>query len=112
MTAWWTSTTRVRKVRARSSARLRVAAFGAALTSAGTAVSEIDVMHPPARWLPRMLPPGAGIGKNQLLRQQKPSPPSALQQAVQRRSGRQNGGPPDRERNQFRRSTLGSAILL
>src|SRR5436190_2007425 len=42
MTAWWNSTTSVRKVRARSSARLRDLTFGIALISAVAAV-DIDV---------------------------------------------------------------------
>src|SRR5260370_17781 len=50
MTAWWTSTTSVRKVRARSSATLRALAFGAARISAGAAELEIDVMRAPAGW--------------------------------------------------------------
>src|ERR1700730_3247636 len=48
MTAWWTTTTRVRKVRARSSAALRVLAFGTARISAGAAELEMDVMRAPA----------------------------------------------------------------
>src|ERR1019366_3709473 len=49
MTAWWMRTTRVRKVRARSSAALRVVTFGAARLSAGAAEWEIDVMRAAAR---------------------------------------------------------------
>src|SRR3990170_427562 len=44
MTAWWSSTTRVRKVRVRSSAALRVVAVGAALVCAEATAWEIDVM--------------------------------------------------------------------
>src|SRR5215212_555321 len=44
MTAWCSSTTSVRKVRARSSEGLRVLAWGTAPTSACPTV-EIDVMH-------------------------------------------------------------------
>src|SRR5713101_9567650 len=49
MTAWWTSTTRVRKVRARSSAALRAEVRGVALVSAGATELEIDVMRAPGR---------------------------------------------------------------
>src|SRR5260370_40130719 len=49
MTAWWVTTTRVRKVRVRSSAALRVVAFGTARISAGAAELEMDVMCAPAR---------------------------------------------------------------
>src|SRR6266542_638666 len=48
MIAWWSSTTSVRKVRARSSARLRDLACGIARMSAVAAV-EIDVMGAPGR---------------------------------------------------------------
>src|ERR1700722_13009098 len=47
MTAWWMRTTTVRKVRARSSDRLRVRAVGAAWTSAATVGEIIDVMARP-----------------------------------------------------------------
>src|SRR5260370_24237779 len=47
MTAWCSSTTSVRKVRARSSDRLRVLTFGAARTSAVAADDEIEVMRAP-----------------------------------------------------------------
>src|SRR5216683_685628 len=43
------TTNRVRKVRARSSAALRVVAFGTARISAGAAELEMDVMCAPAR---------------------------------------------------------------
>src|SRR6202171_5754268 len=49
MTAWWVSTTRVRKVRARSSERFRDLALGTAPTSA-CPTAEIEVMRaPPGR---------------------------------------------------------------
>src|SRR6478609_11565988 len=48
MTAWWSSTTRVRKVRARSSAALRAFAVGAARTCADATELEMDVMAVPA----------------------------------------------------------------
>src|SRR6266481_4324611 len=47
MTVWCSSTTSVRKVRARSSDRLRVLTFGAARTSALAADDEIEVMRAP-----------------------------------------------------------------
>src|ERR1700694_266968 len=48
MTAWWMTTTRVRKGRARSSAALRVLAFGAARIFVGATELEMDVMRAPA----------------------------------------------------------------
>src|SRR6266404_800632 len=48
MTAWWKTTTRVRKVRARSSAALRAVALGAVRTSAFATDEEIEVMRAPA----------------------------------------------------------------
>src|ERR1700737_4254674 len=47
MTAWCSSTTSVRKVRARSSEGLRVLAFGAAVVSADVTVVEIVVISAP-----------------------------------------------------------------
>src|SRR5882762_3191740 len=54
MTAWCSSTTSVRKVRARSSEKLRALTFGAACTSVAATVWEIVVMRarPPARVIP------------------------------------------------------------
>src|SRR5258706_14540119 len=49
MTEWCSSTTSVRKVRARSSDRLRALTFGAARTSAVAADDEIEVMRTPGR---------------------------------------------------------------
>src|SRR5262249_29705422 len=49
MTAWWSSTTSVRKVRARSSAALRTFALGAARTSTGAAVCDIVVITTPGQ---------------------------------------------------------------
>src|SRR3954452_3531065 len=43
MTAWWTRTTSVRKVRVRSSAKLRTLIFEAVPTSADATVLEMDV---------------------------------------------------------------------
>src|ERR1700694_3820967 len=63
MTAWWMTTTRVRKERARSSAALRVLAFGTARISAGAAELEMDVMRVPAGWSFQMLPPGTRFSK-------------------------------------------------
>src|SRR6266404_2586201 len=48
MTAWWKTTARVRKVRARSSAALRAVALGAVRTSAFATDEEIEVMRAPA----------------------------------------------------------------
>src|SRR3979490_621385 len=47
MTAWWNSTTRVRKVRVRSIEAFRTLAFGAALVSADATEVEIVVMCAP-----------------------------------------------------------------
>src|SRR5258708_34548812 len=47
MTEWCSSTTSVRKVRARSSERLRALTFGAARTSAVATDEEIEVMRAP-----------------------------------------------------------------
>src|ERR1700682_4909811 len=64
MTAWWVSTTRVRKVRARSSERFRTLALGTAPTSAGP-TAEIDVMRASRPGcLCRMLPPGTRFSKS------------------------------------------------
>src|SRR5260370_38326745 len=63
MTAWWMTTTRVRKVRVRSSAALRVVAFGTARISADAAELEMDVMRAPAGWSFQMLPPGTRFSK-------------------------------------------------
>src|SRR5450631_1182267 len=68
MTAWWVSTTRVRKVRARSSERFRDLALGTALTSA-CPTAEIDVMRASRPGcLCRMLQPGTRFSKAQLWR--------------------------------------------
>src|SRR5216683_6413212 len=64
MTAWWMTTTRVRKVRVRSSAALRVVAFGTARISADAAELEMDVMGAPAGWSFQMLPPGTRFSKS------------------------------------------------
>src|SRR6266851_932179 len=61
MTAWWTSTTRVRKVRARSSAALRAEVRGVALVSAGATKLEIDVMRAPGRVVVSDVAAGSGI---------------------------------------------------
>jgi hypothetical protein len=50
MTAWWNSTTSVRKVRVRSIEAFRTLAFGAALVSADATEVEIVVMCAPAGW--------------------------------------------------------------
>src|ERR1700730_17061926 len=63
MTAWWVSTTRVRKVRARSSERFRTLAFGAALVSADTTEVEIVVMRAP--WQVDLSDVAAGRGIQQ-----------------------------------------------
>src|SRR5437764_6551405 len=63
MTAWWSSTTSVRKVRARSSAALRALVLGAALISAGTADWEMVVMCPPPGEQIMMLPPRTRFSK-------------------------------------------------
>src|SRR3954447_22363509 len=47
MTAWWTRTTSVRKVRVRSSAKLRTFIFEAVPTSADATVLEMDVTPVP-----------------------------------------------------------------
>src|SRR5882724_239208 len=49
MTAWWNSTTSVRKVRVRSIEAFRTLAFGAALVSADATEVEIVVMCAPGR---------------------------------------------------------------
>src|SRR5713101_4142247 len=49
MTAWWNSTTSVRKVRVRSIEAFRTLAFGAALVSADATEVEIVVMYAPGR---------------------------------------------------------------
>src|SRR5260370_12849128 len=75
MTAWWVSTTKVRKVRARSSERFRDLALGTAPTSA-CPTAEIDVMRASRPdCLCRMLRPGAGFSKAQLLRDERNCPP-------------------------------------
>src|SRR3954468_12448514 len=48
MTAWWMTTTRVRNVRVRSSAKLRSLATGAVKSSADATEVETDVMRIPA----------------------------------------------------------------
>jgi hypothetical protein len=47
MTAWWNSTTSVRKVRVRSIEAFRALAFGAAFVSADATEVEIVVMSAP-----------------------------------------------------------------
>jgi hypothetical protein len=66
------TTTRVRKVRVRSSAALRVVAFRTARISADATESEIDVMRAPAGWSFQMLPPGTRFSKSQLSRDKTP----------------------------------------
>ena len=48
MTAWWTSTTSVKKVRVRSIEKFRALALGVARISAAAMVCEIDDMRAPS----------------------------------------------------------------
>src|SRR5258708_6823609 len=88
MTAWWMTTTRVRKVRVRSTAALRVVAFGTARISADAAELEMDVMRAPAGWSFQMLPPGTRFSKGH-----------ATKCKVIRLAGHQRSTPPEYHRH-------------
>src|SRR6266550_1283499 len=72
MTAWWNSTTRVRKVRVRSIEAFRTLAFGAALVSADATEVEIVVMCAPGRWSVSDVAAGNPIQQAIIARQDAP----------------------------------------
>src|SRR6267154_3788446 len=101
MTAWWTSTTRVRKVRARSSAALRAEVRGVALVSAGATELEIDVMRAPGRVVISDVAAGRRIQQGQLWRDE----------TVACRAGRRSQDRSPRPWNQCHRAKLHQRFL-